>query len=78
MEDQKGKFRLYQENGETLIERMVYPRFTGRVTFGTLSDIEDVEMKDPLRGVMDMATAMREAGEYLIQVSRNKNRKSNE
>ena len=59
------KFKLYEKDGKQVIERLVYPRFTGVVTMGILSDIEDVEMLDDCTDVMELARAMRSASEFL-------------
>ena len=53
----------------TMIRRNKPPRFVGRVTFGQDSDIELVEVFDEA-GPMEMAAAMRKAGEFLIKSSR--------
>lgn len=62
-------YELYTENGYTMIRRNKPPRFTGKVTFGKDSDIEDVEFIDPA-SVTEMAKALRKAGEFLIKSSR--------
>jgi hypothetical protein len=49
-------FRIYQDGDRQIIERLSYPRFKGVITFnGSLSDI---------------ATALREAGDFLINYKR--------
>lgn len=68
--EEKGPvYELYTENGYTMIRRNKPPRFTGKVTFGQGSDIEDVEFIDPA-SVTEMAKALRKAGEFLIKSSR--------
>lgn len=62
-------YELYTENDYTMIRRNKPPRFTGKVTFGKDSDIEDVEFIDPA-SVTEMAKALRKAGEFLIKSSR--------
>jgi hypothetical protein len=64
------KFRLYEEKGKQIIERIVYPRFKAVVTMGILSDIEDIELLDDCTDYTVLARAMRAAGEFLIKGSR--------
>lgn len=67
------KFTIYEEDGKRMIRRNVSPRFIGEITFGTLSDIENVQFLDDLPSVMDAARAMREAGDFLVETSKIKN-----
>jgi hypothetical protein len=39
----------------------------GKITFGALSDIEDIDLIDKNASVGDMARVMREAGEFIIK-----------
>lgn len=59
-------YELYTDNGYTMIRRNKPPRFTGKVTFGKLSDIEDIHWMDT-SSALDMAKALRKAGEFLIK-----------
>ncbi len=60
-------FRIYQDGDRQIIERLTYPRFKGVVTFNSpLSDIEDVELLDKTNSPTEIARAMREAGDFLI------------
>ena len=60
-------FRIYQEGDRQIIERLSYPRFKGVVTFNSpLSDIEEVELLDKTNSPTEIARAMREAGDFLI------------
>ena len=60
-------FRIYQDGGRQIIERLSYPRFKGVVTFNSpLSDIEEVELLDKTNSPTEIARAMREAGDFLI------------
>jgi hypothetical protein len=61
------KFKIYEENGKQVIERLVFPRFKGEITFGKESDIENIEMIDECFDVAILAKAMRSAGEFLIK-----------
>lgn len=62
-------YELYTENGYTMIRRNKPPRFTGKVTMGKLSDIEEIEWKDNCTAI-EAARALRKAGEFLIKSSR--------
>ena len=60
-------YRIYQEGYRQIIERLSYPRFKGVVTFNSpLSDIEDIELLDKTNSPTEIARAMREAGDFLI------------
>ena len=61
------KFKIYQENQKWFIERLVFPRFKGEITFGEESDIENIEMLDECTDVAVLAKAMRAAGEFIIK-----------
>ena len=62
-------YELYTENGYTMIRRNKPPRFTGKVTFGLDSDIEDIQWMDDV-SALDMSKALRKAGEFLAKSSR--------
>ena len=60
-------YRIYQEGYRQIIERLSYPRFKGVVTFNSpLSDIEEIELLDKTNSPTEIARAMREAGDFLI------------
>lgn len=60
-------FRIYQDGDRQIIERLSYPRFKGVVTFNSpLSDIEEIEVDEDILDAGDIATALREAGDFLI------------
>ena len=60
-------FRIYQDGDRQIIERLSYPCFKGVVTFNSpLSDIEEVELLDKTNRPTEIARAMREAGDFLI------------
>jgi hypothetical protein len=60
-------FRIYQDGDRQIIERLSYPRFRGVITFNSpLSDIEEVELLDKTNSPTEIARAMREAGDFLI------------
>ena len=60
-------FRIYQDGDRQIIERLTYPRFKGVVTFNSpFSDIEEIELLDKTNNPTEIARAMREAGDFLI------------
>lgn len=65
----ENKFKVYEEGDSTYIESLTFPRFKGKITFGQLSDIEDIELIDKDADVMEMAKALREAGDYISNSS---------
>lgn len=65
----ENKFKVYKEGDRTYIEALTYPRFRGEITFGQLSDIENIELIDRDADVMEMAKALREAGDYISNFS---------
>jgi len=67
--EKEPAYELYTEDGYTMIRRNKPPRFTGRVTFGLKSDIEDIQWMDTA-SALDMAKALRKAGEFLVKSSR--------
>ena len=64
-----SKYKLHEENGKQVIERLVFPRFKGEITFSSTSpsDIENIEMIDECADAMELARAMRSAGEFLMK-----------
>ncbi len=60
-------FRIYQDGDRQIIERLSYPRFKGVLTFNSpTSDIEEIELLDKTNSPTEIARAMREAGDFLI------------
>lgn len=60
-------FRIYQDGDRQIIERLSYPRFKGVITFNSpTSDIEEIELLDKTNNPTEIARAMREAGDFLI------------
>jgi len=60
-------FKIHKDGDRQIIERLSYPRFKGVITFNSpLSDIEEIELLDETVNPLEIAKAMREAGEYLI------------
>jgi hypothetical protein len=60
-------FRIYQDGDRQIIERLTYPRFRGVITFNSPpSDIEEIELLDKTNNPTEIARAMRDAGDFLI------------
>jgi hypothetical protein len=60
-------FKIYQDGDKQIIERLSYPRFKGVITFNNpLSDIEEIEVDEDILDAGDIATALREAGDFII------------
>ena len=66
-------YELFSEDGCTMIRRNKPPRFVGKVTFGIESDIEEIQWLD-ITTPLDMAKAMRKAGEFLMKSSKSRNK----
>lgn len=64
-------FELFERDGKTMIRRNKPPRFVGEVTFGQLSDIENIEMVDECNDCLELARVIRKAGEFLLKSSKN-------
>ena len=65
------KFRIYEADDKQMIERLIYPKFTAEITFNSeLSDLENIQVDEDIFDAMDIATAMREAGEFIIENSK--------
>ena len=65
------KFRIYTADGKEMIDRLIYPKFTAEITFNSeISDLENIQVDEDIFDAMDIATAMREAGEFIIENSK--------
>jgi hypothetical protein len=65
-------FRIYQSGDRQIIERLIYPRFKAVISFNSpTSDIDNIELLDKTNSPTDLAKAMREAGDYLINYNPN-------
>lgn len=60
-----AKFEIYPESGRIMIRHNEFPRFVGEITFGELSDIENIIDLDKCTDVQILAKTMREAGEFI-------------
>ena len=59
-------FKITEENGKQVIERLVFPRFKAEILFeGESSDLGQIEMIDNCIDVMLLAKSMRDAGEFI-------------
>lgn len=58
-------YEIFQGERGPMIRRNKRPRFVGRITGGQISDIEIVELIDRDVDIMEMARAMRKAGEFI-------------
>ena len=65
-------YEIFEGEGGPMIRRNKWPRFVGHITFGQMSDIEIVDIIDRDADVMEMAKAMKKAGEFLIKSNFNK------
>lgn len=68
-EEPADTYELFTESGRVMIRRNKPPRFTGVVTMGMESDIEQIEWQDPFTS-LEAASAMRKAGEFLRKCDR--------
>lgn len=64
-------YELFERGGKQMIRRNKPPRFVGEVTFGELSDIENIEYLDSCIDPAELERAMKKAGQFLIKSSRN-------
>lgn len=68
--NKRPTFELFELDGKTMIRRNKAPRFIGEVTFGQFSDIENIELIDECNDSMELARALRKAGEFLARQGR--------
>lgn len=59
------RFRIYPEVPNFTIERMVYPRFVGEITFGEFAVVENITMLDKCTNVSLLAKCLKETNEYV-------------
>lgn len=62
-------YELYVDSGRVMIRRNKPPRFTGVVTMGVKSDIEDIKFEDKA-SALEMASALRKSVEFLRKKSK--------
>jgi hypothetical protein len=65
------KFRIYTAENKQMIERLIYPKFTAEITFNSeISDLENIQVDEDIFDAMDIATAMRETAEFILENSK--------
>lgn len=62
-----GKFEIYRESDKTMLRHNDFPRFIGEITFGELSDIENIVCIDECTDAQVWAKTMREAGDFILK-----------
>ena len=68
---QETVFRIYKSENKQMIERLTYPKFTAEITFNSeISDLENIELDEDVWNASDIAKAMREAGEFIVNSSK--------
>jgi hypothetical protein len=68
---QETVFRIYESENKQMIERLTYPKFTAEITFNSeISDLENIQVDEDIFDALDIATAMREAGEFIVNSSK--------
>jgi hypothetical protein len=66
----ESKFRIYESENKQMIERLIYPKFTAEITFNSeISDLENITLDEDVWNASDIAKAMREAGEFIVNSS---------
>lgn len=64
-----NKFEIYKESDKTMLRHNEFPRFVGQITFGELSDIENIVCIDECTDAQVWAKTMREAGDFIIDIN---------
>jgi hypothetical protein len=65
------KFRIYESENKQMIERLIYPKFIAEITFNSeISDLENIEIDEDVWNASDIAEAMREAGDFILENSK--------
>lgn len=67
--DKQPAYELFEIGDKQMIRRNKSPRFVGEVTFGQLSDIENIKWLDECT-IDKMTSALRKAGEFLLKSSK--------
>ncbi|MDD3040895.1 hypothetical protein [Bacteroides sp.] len=65
-ENKQAVYELFDVCDKKMIRRTKPPRFVGEITFGQLSDIENIEWVDE-GSISEMTSALRKAGEFLLK-----------
>ena len=62
------KYRIYTADNKQMIDRLIYPKFTAEITFNSeISDLENIQVDEDIFDAMDLATAMRETAEFILE-----------
>ena len=65
------KFRIYTAENKQMIDRLIYPKFTAEITFNSeISDLENIQVDEDIFDASDIAKAMREAGDFILENSK--------
>jgi hypothetical protein len=65
------KFKIYTAENKQMIERLIYPKFTAEITFNSeISDLENIQVDEDIFDAMDLATAMRETADFILENSK--------
>lgn len=65
------KFRIYTAENKQMIDRLIYPKFTAEITFNSeISDLENIQVDEDILDAGDIAKAMREAGDFILENSK--------
>jgi hypothetical protein len=60
-------FRIYTEGDSQIIERLIYPKFKGVISFSNnLSDIDNIQVDEDILDAGHITTALREAGDFIL------------
>lgn len=65
-------YELFEHEGKQMIRRNKYPRFIGEITFGQLSDIENIVMIDECTDLSQLTQVLQKAGEFITKSSNGK------
>lgn len=69
-DNKQSVYEIFELEGKQMIRRNKFPRFTGEITFGQLSDIENIEWLDEC-SLNEIVSTLRKAGEFLIKSNKN-------
>ena len=65
------KFRIYKAENKQMIDRLIYPKFTAEITFNSeISDLENIQVDEDIFDASDIAEAMRETAEFILENSK--------
>jgi hypothetical protein len=68
---QETVFRIYESENKQMIERLIYPKFTAEITFNSeISDLENITLDEDVWNASDIAEAMRETADFILENSK--------